>query len=265
MTAVNQGSYQFERLEGRQREAAFLQERAQMRLEGFSELLDRHCKKRPESILEVGCGQGIRTTIMAEKYPNAAVLGVDRSAELLNATRDKTAPNLRFEQADIYNLPYAADSFDLVYARLVFMHLIDPLKALSELQRVLRPGGSIVIEDADRDCMFFEPAPASFSLFWAKVQSNQRRLGGDPNIGRKLAMYLKQVGFGDVTTECQPLTGGKDEIEFLARTLMPSLNIYLPPEERTEGERAIADLTEMAQNPAATFYHFWFVVSGIRQ
>jgi hypothetical protein len=119
-----------------------------------------------------------------------------------------------------------------------------------------------LIEDADRDCMFFEPAPPSFAPFWNKVQEGQRRLGGDPNIGRRLATYFKQSHLEDVRVESQPIIGGGSDIQFLVRTLLPSLNTYLLPEDRAAGAHAIADLGAMALQPGAMFYHFWFVVSG---
>jgi ubiquinone/menaquinone biosynthesis C-methylase UbiE len=259
-----QGSYQFENLEGRQTEAAFLSERAQMRLEEFPGLLKRHGLPENGKVLEVGCGQGIRTKLMAEHFPNAEITGIDRSSELLAEARKHT-PAITFIEADLYELPFSDASFDFVYARLVFMHLTDAERALKSLLRVLKPGGKILVEDADRDCMFFEPAPASFPSFWEKVQAGQRRLGGDPNVGRKLATYFKAQQLQNVQIETQPIVGGGAEIGFLVRTLLPSLNIYLDPGDRALGAAAILDLQKLSQDPTATFYHFWFVVSGAKQ
>lgn len=262
-----QGSYQFENLESRHLEANFLAERAQLRLDGLVDLLKRHKFPSEGKVLEVGCGQGLRTKIIAKNFPQATVVGIDRSPELLNAARKMENPgevisNLSFEEADLYDLPYPDQSFDFVYARLVFMHLEAPIRAIKSLKRILRPGGRILIEDADRDCMFFEPEPVSFSSFWKKVQDGQRRLGGDPNVGRKLAPYLKELEFKNINIETQSILGAGPEIEFLVRTLLPSLNTYLLPEERIQGEVAIQDLYNITNDPRATFYHFWFVVSA---
>jgi SAM-dependent methyltransferase len=260
------GSYQFEALESRQKEAAFLAERAQLRLDEFPALLKRHGYPSSDRTLEVGCGHGIRTRIMAQLFPNTHVTGLDRSTELLDLARrdpESGLANLTFNSGDLYELPYADDTFDFVYARLVFMHLQNPHQALKELRRVLRPGGRILIEDADRDCMFFEPAPLSLLDFWRNVQEAQRKLGGDPNVGRRLAPYLKENDFVNLNIETQPIIGSGNEIRFLVQTLLPSLNLYQQSAlERSQGEAAIQDLARLAEDPRATFYHFWFVVSG---
>ncbi len=258
------GSYQFEKLEGRFVEANRLSERAQLRLETFIPLLRRHEIPETGRGLDVGCGQGIRTQMMTLSFPGLHITGIDRSEELLAQAR-RLSPGPDYQQADLYELPFPDETFDFVYARLVFMHLEDPLRALRCLQRVLKSGGRILLEDADRDAMFFEPAPCSFADFWKKVQDGQRRLGGDPNVGRKLAPYLKTLEFCGVRPEAQPIMGAGPEIEFLARTLMPSLNTYLAEEDRPQGEKAICDLEDLSKDPRATFYHLWHVVSGIKK
>lgn len=255
----NSGSYQFEKLEGRRHEANMLKERANMRLDGFPELLLRHGFTHNSKVLEVGTAQGVRAQMISEKFPECQIIAIDRSSELINSS---TKPNLKFQFADVYELPFADNEFDFVYARLVFMHLSDPNKALQNIFRVLKPGGRLLIEDADRDCMFFEPMPASFTSFLSKVQEGQRRLGGDPNVGRKLTSLLKMSGFSNLNTEVQNILGDGTDIEFLVRTLMPSLNIYLDPKDRPQGEIAIQDLLALSKNPVASFFHFWFAVSG---
>lgn len=253
------GSYQFEKLEGRHHEADMLKERANMRLDGFPELLCRHGFSGKGKVLEVGTAQGVRAQLISEKFPESHIIAIDRSSELLSPA-DRS--NLTFQFADVYDLPFGDNEFDFVYARLVFMHLSDPQKALSNILRVLRPGGRLLVEDADRDCMFFEPAPVSLSDFWVKVQAGQRRLGGDPNVGRKLTSLLKSTGYLKINTEVQTILGNGADIEFLVRTLMPSLNIYLDPKDRPAGENAIQDLLKLSKNPIASFFHFWFAVSG---
>lgn len=263
---MQKGSYQFETLASKEMEITHLLERAQLRLDGFIDLLIRHQFPTQGKILEVGCAHGLRTHLMATHFTQTQVIGIDRSQELLQIAHEKyqEVTNLSFQLADLYQLPFSDHTFDFIYIRLVFMHLSNPLSALNEFKRVLKPGGRILIEDADRDCMFFEPQPASFKDFWLKVQEGQRRLGGDPNVGRKLATYLKTTCFQQIQIEVQPIVGANDEIAFLLRTLLSSLKNYLKPNEQLEGEKALNDLEQLSLNNCASFYHFWFVVSGAK-
>lgn len=256
------GSYQFENLERKEHEANLLKERASMRLDSFPDLLKKHGMNDNFKVLEIGTAQGIRAQIIADAYPNSLVTAIDRSPELIQKNTSKK--NLEFQVGDVYDLPYENNEFDFVYARLVFMHLSDPILALKNCLRVLKPGGRILIEDADRDCMFFEPEPKSFPNFWQKVQEGQRRLGGDPNIGRKLAPLFKSLGFTNLNIEIQTILGTGPDIEFLSRTLMHSLNLYLDHVDRPQGEIAIQDLLHLSKDPIASFYHFWFAISAAK-
>ena len=56
---------------------------------------------------------------------------------------------MRFEVGDIYELPFSDASFDAALANGVVMHLSEPLRALAELRRVLRPGGVAGVRDPD--------------------------------------------------------------------------------------------------------------------
>jgi ubiquinone/menaquinone biosynthesis C-methylase UbiE len=261
----SEGSYNFDLLARPDVESAHLEVRAQMRLSGFPDLLRRHGFPDSGRVLEVGCGQGIRTKIMAELSPHAEVIGIDRSQAMLELTRSAlsaTQANLSFERADIYELPFLGGSFDFVYARLVFMHLSKPLAALQSISRILKPGGRVLIEDADRDCMFFEPEPENFAAYWKFIQDGQRRLGGDPNVGRRLASYLKEMGFEDLNIEVQPIVGDGADIEFIVRELLPSLRTYLQPQHHDYCDGVVRELHRLSRDPHATFFHFWFAVSG---
>ena len=234
---------------------------------GIPDLLQRHGLPKTGRVLEVGCGLGLRTSIMAQLSARRRRDGIDRSEELLERARSKLdAPeNLSFEKADLYELPFPAATFDFVYARLVFMHLTRPLSALQSILAVLKPGGRLLMEDADRDCMFFEPAPQNFASYWKLIQDGQRRLGGNPNVGRHLAPYLKEAGFEDLNIEVQPIVGDGEDIGFIVRELLPSLAHYLEPQDQASCEAVMNDLHSLARDSRATFFHFWFAVSGAKR
>jgi len=88
----------------------------------------------PSRILEIGAGEGIVTQRMIERFPHAAVTGLDLpDDDLLDHWRDR---GLSCLFGDATALPFADDTFDLVLAVEVFEHLPDPPAALAELDRV---------------------------------------------------------------------------------------------------------------------------------
>ena len=95
--------------------------------------------------LDAACGTGRHTAYLASA--GHRVIGVDTSPEMLAVAR-KRAPAGEFHQADLADLPLADDSVDLVLCALALSHIPDLAPVLSELVRVLRPGGHLVISDS---------------------------------------------------------------------------------------------------------------------
>lgn len=99
-----------------------------------------------ERVLEVGVGTGISLSL----YPkNCSVTGIDCTASMLEKARDRAAleeiHNVRLVQMDAADLKFADDSFDVVYAPYVISVVPDPVKVASEMRRVCRPGGRIIV------------------------------------------------------------------------------------------------------------------------
>ena len=94
--------------------------------------------------LDAACGTGRHAAYLRDL--GCTVTGVDQSREMLTVARSKVS-DVRFDQGDIEQLPFADASFDLVVISLALTHLADPTPAIQELARVLRPGGSLVIAD----------------------------------------------------------------------------------------------------------------------
>jgi ubiquinone/menaquinone biosynthesis C-methylase UbiE len=90
-----------------------------------------------ESILDVGCGEGITLSKLKENKIGRRYEGIDYSKEAVKIA-NKNYPNLHILEGDIYKLKYKDNSFDLVICSEVLEHLEDPQKALRELMRVSR-------------------------------------------------------------------------------------------------------------------------------
>lgn len=93
----------------------------------------------PESVLDVGCGEGVITRAWAQRLGGAPVVGVDvNDPKLATLWSQHAQPNLRFEVADAHALPYADGAFDLVASVEMLEQATEPERALAELCRVAR-------------------------------------------------------------------------------------------------------------------------------
>ena len=93
----------------------------------------------PESVLDVGCGEGVLTYRWAQALGERTVVGVDLPDEKLEAHwRERRRDNLRFVTAHGEELPFTADEFDLVTAIELLEHVRNPVRALEEMGRVAR-------------------------------------------------------------------------------------------------------------------------------
>ena len=154
-------------------------------------------------VLEAGCGVGAQTTTIAGHSPQARFCTVDRSAASLAAARDRTAAagiaNVTFIQADIFNLPFAEQSFDHVFVCFVLEHLRDPLGALLCLRRMLKRGGGMTVIEGDHGSAYFHPDSADARRAIQCLIDVQAGMGGDALIGRRLYPLLREAGFADVS------------------------------------------------------------------
>jgi ubiquinone/menaquinone biosynthesis C-methylase UbiE len=93
--------------------------------------------------LDIGCGTGVFTEQVIRGCSPAAVVGVDRSAEQLAFARGRgELSRVEFHTGDAQDLPFSDNSFDIAVMALVVHFVPDPAKAVAEMWRALRPGGS---------------------------------------------------------------------------------------------------------------------------
>lgn len=98
-----------------------------------------------DSVLEVGCGTGVLAREVIKRVgTGGGVVGLDLSESMLTVARG-ICPDVDFRQGNAMSLPFDDESFDVVIASFVLMFVPDPVKAVSEMWRVLRPGGRLVI------------------------------------------------------------------------------------------------------------------------
>ena len=154
-------------------------------------------------VLEVGCGVGAQTEIIASQNPNVEFTSIDISKESLKYAQKRIdeagISNVLFLNQDAYNLNFEEDSFDHVFICFLLEHLSDPMAALSECKRVLKPIGKISIIEGDHGSTFFYPySTAAMKAVNAQVQL-QKSKGGNANIGRALYPMLKKARFKNIS------------------------------------------------------------------
>jgi SAM-dependent methyltransferase len=156
-------------------------------------------------VLEVGCGVGAQTVILAGNSPGAAFTSIDISqaslAEARRRVREAGLGNVTFRHADLFGPPFRPARFDHVFVCFVLEHLRDPPGALRALRRVLRPGGSITVIEGDHGSAYFHPDSDRARRAIQCLVDLQRRAGGDPLIGRRLYPLLVQAGYRDVEVD----------------------------------------------------------------
>lgn len=106
-------------------------------------------------IIDVGCGFGGTAIVLARKFQDSEIVGIDLSEPLLRlASLAAQAANLgervKFEKSDVHQIPYEDNSFDVVI-NLNMVHLVEnPIKMLNEIERVLVPNGFLFVADIRR-------------------------------------------------------------------------------------------------------------------
>ena len=149
-------------------------------------------------VLDIGCGPGSITIGLARYAAPGGTVGIDQSEEALTVARalagEQRVTNVRFQQADVYGLPFADESFDVVYGHQILQHLADPVAALVEARRVLRSGGYLAMRDADYGTMTHHPHFPMIDRWLEVYHQVARANGGQPDAGRRLLEWVHAAG-----------------------------------------------------------------------
>ncbi len=155
-------------------------------------------------VLDVGCGPGTITLGLARRAGRA--VGLDTSEAMVEASSALAAEegvgNASFEVGSAYELPFDGGAFDVVYAHQLLQHLADPVAALREFRRVLRPGGLVAVRDSDYATMTHAPVERAIEQWRGIVGEVTAANGGEANAGRYLPGWVRAAGFTEpaVTT-----------------------------------------------------------------
>ncbi|MEM6624772.1 MAG: methyltransferase domain-containing protein [Pseudomonadota bacterium] len=164
----------------------------------------------PEAdVLDCGCGPGSITAGLARHAARGRAVGVDiEAAQIEKANAMATSEglaNLSFQTGDLFALPFDDASFEVVYSNGVLSHLSDPVSALAEMRRVLRPGGVAGVRLLDGGADVRHPIGSAVTrcqeIYYAIVEHH----GGDLLMARRQKAMMQQAGFAraEMTGACE--------------------------------------------------------------
>ncbi|KAK6533350.1 hypothetical protein TWF694_002300 [Orbilia ellipsospora] len=153
--------------------------------------------QEPTTLLDAGCGPGTITCDLAAHLPNTQVTGIDvtilDSCAPLAASRK--LKNITFKEADVFNLPFPDNSFDIIHLHQVLQHLpTPPVAAIKELLRVCKPNGIVAARDGDFGAFTWYPESKPLDN-WRRVYiSTAKAIGAEPLAGRMLHKWFMEAG-----------------------------------------------------------------------
>ncbi|MFC1595994.1 methyltransferase domain-containing protein [Candidatus Margulisiibacteriota bacterium] len=113
---------------------------AQLQQSIASELIKKISVVQPGNILDIGCGTGFLTKLLAEKYPEARICALDLAPGMIEQAKKKL-PQVEYQIADAEALPYPDQSFNGVFSSATYQWLDNPQQAFQEAGRVLKGDG----------------------------------------------------------------------------------------------------------------------------
>jgi ubiquinone/menaquinone biosynthesis C-methylase UbiE len=184
---------------------------------GYSEVALRYMKRRHAArdaafflphlkpgmkLLDCGCGPGTITVGFARAVGHGLVMAVDVEPGQVVTTeqtaREQGLTNVQVRQANVYDLPFPDRSFDAIFSHALFEHLADPLAALRQFRRLLKPGGPVGIASPDWDGVVYAPKSPEVDEAIKAYTTFQAHNGGNPFVGRELGRLLSDAGFVEI-------------------------------------------------------------------
>ncbi|MGH3760330.1 class I SAM-dependent methyltransferase [Actinophytocola sp.] len=217
--------------------------------EATTRMLDRVGVAPGMRCLDVGCGPGEVMRLLAERVgPSGSVTGVDmdgalgrEAIEVLRATVD--AP-VEFVEGDLYELDLP--EYDVVYVRLVLMHLADPVTLLRRMWTWVAPGGVLIVQDYDTEGMATWPQLECWGEFGRVMDGIFEQTGGDPRCGLHVPAHLVDAGIGvpdgtDIAGVLAPIADTRGFLQASYTSALPTA-LRLGITSQDNADRCLAEL-----------------------
>lgn len=150
-------------------------------------------------VLDAGCGVGSIALDLAPQVAPGRMVGVDVDLDQIDLARrsaaERAIDNAEFSTASVYELPFDDATFDIVYANTVLLYLREPVRALAEMRRVLRPGGLAAASDDDLSTVVISPERPELKLAPRLFECAVEHEGGNARYSRHLRTLMLEAGF----------------------------------------------------------------------
>lgn len=170
--------------------------------------------RRGQQIVDVGCGTGDFTRYLAEiSHGKARILGIDSNEKSVKAAiADSSKAGLSritsYMTGDACKIPLEDGFADLTCCRTLLMHLPDPLRAVKEMTRITRNGGSVIAVEGGKMARIYDPDDEEYSrlaeqAYSAWVEGIKKLEGKEFKIGEKLPGIFRKAGLSNIRAEIQ--------------------------------------------------------------
>ena len=153
-------------------------------------------------VLDIGCGPGTISMGLAKAIEPGELHGIDMEESQIMIARASAAAgghdNATFHVGDATELPFDDGSFDAAHTHAVLMHIPETAQTLSEILRVLKPGGVLACREMITSASFVGPSGAFDPSAWDTFGNLLSARGGHPNMGLDLKNLFVDAGFVDV-------------------------------------------------------------------
>ncbi len=254
----------------------------------MNDLLNEGCLREMsfrggEHVLDVGCGTGQFTKVMAEAVGRTGrVVGIERDPnQLAEAVRLNEAgteyeyPRIDYRAGDatalaLENTEWA--SFDVAHTRFLLEHVPDPQSVIDQMMRAIKIGGRVVLADDDHANFRPWPEPDGFKDIWNAYIESYLQVGNDPFVGRRLVQMLQSAGAERTRNSVVFFGGcrGNSRFDAVAENLIRVLDgardamVFPGLISREAFDRGIDGLREWRENPSATLWYYVCWAEGYR-
>jgi ubiquinone/menaquinone biosynthesis C-methylase UbiE len=151
------------------------------------------------AVLDAGCGVGSIALDLAPTVAPGRMVGIDVDPGQIEVARrsaaERAIDNAEFLTASVLELPFDDETFDVVYANAVLLYVRDPVRALGEMRRILRPGGLAAASDDDLGTVVISPDRPELRLAPRLFELAVAHEGGNARYSRHLRTLMLEAGF----------------------------------------------------------------------